>query len=140
MSFLLETILEIMNEKGITIKDLEENKVIGKNTIYSFNKSIPSLKTFVKISNFLQTNIAYLVGLSNYKYYVEYDLENLNFYNNLMVILQKEKISQSKLCKDLKISRSNFSRWKNGTNPSINKLIEIASYLYCGIDDLLSHK
>ena len=47
------------------------------------------------------------------------------------------KVSFSKLCRDLNMSGSNISRWKNGTKPTLETLVEVADYLQCSIDDLL---
>lgn len=137
MSNFSELLLDIMDEKGKSIKDLEESKIIGKNTFYIFSKTYPSLNTIIKIANFLNVSIDYLLDKSTENKFKPYKLEQNNFYNTLSIILKKNNISQTKLCSDLQISRTNFSRWKNGTQPSLEKLILISTYLNCSIDDLL---
>ena len=132
-----ELILDVMAEKGKTIKDLEENKIIGKNSFYIFSKTAPSLKTLIKISNFLKTSIDYILNRTTENNFIKYSNNQETFFNNLIKLLKSLNISQSKMATELGLSRTNFSRWKNGTEPSLSKLVLIANYLKCNIDDLL---
>ena len=67
-----------------------------------------------------------------------YKLNQINFYDNLNEMMLS--VSQLKLCKDLGISRTNFSRWAKGTEPTIAKLVLLSDYLHCNIDDLLERE
>ncbi|MBQ8762205.1 MAG: helix-turn-helix transcriptional regulator [Clostridia bacterium] len=135
-----ELILEVMNEKGKTIKDLENNNILSKNTFYIFKDTAPSLNSIIKIANYLNTSIDYIIGNTTENNFKKYKINQFNFYNKLNKLLQSAKISQVKLCKDLEISRTNLSRWKNGTQPTLNKLISLATYLRCYIDELLEYE
>ena len=132
-----ELILDAMNEKSKSIKDLENAGILGKNSFYIFSKTAPSLNTMIKIANFLEMSIDYILYKSEDNHFKKYKLNQTNFYNNLKRNMQLLNISQSQLCKDLNISRTNFSRWNNGTSPSITKLITLTNYLNCTINDLL---
>lgn len=132
-----ELILDVMNEQGKSIKDLENAGILGKNTFYIFYKTAPSLNTIIKIANFLKVSIDYILDKSQDNYFKKYKLDQTNFYNNLKRMMEISHISQLQLCKDLNISRTNFSRWNNGTSPSVTKLITLSNYLNCNIDDLL---
>ena len=105
--------------------------------IVIFSKTAPSLNTMIKIANFLEMSIDYILYKSEDNHFKKYKLNQTNFYNNLKRNMQLLNISQSQLCKDLNISRTNFSRWNNGTSPSITKLITLTNYLNCTINDLL---
>jgi len=140
MSNFKELILDVMNDKGKTLKDLESDNILGKNTFYTFNKITPSLTTIIKISNYLNVPIDYLLFKSTDETFRKYKLNQSSFYNKLNAEIKSMGISQVKLCKDLNISRTNLSRWKNGTNPTLTKLISLAEYLNCNIDDLLEHE
>lgn len=59
------------------------------------------------------------------------------FIEKLMEVLEIQKISPYKLCKDLGYSNSVFTSWKNGKVPSIEKLAEISNYLEISSDYLL---
>ena len=77
-----------------------------------------------------------LVDINNFQ---KYSLDQSAFYDNLETYRKNAKISQSKLAKDLNISRTNFSRWANGTMINIYNLIELSKYFNCNIDALLNH-
>ncbi len=139
MSNYYELILDAINEAGKSIKDLEKSGILGKNTFYIFKNSAPSLNTMLEIANFLNMNVDYILNRDDYNNFKKYSLPQTKFYLNLKTMLG-ENLSQVKVCKDLGISRTNFSRWKNGTNPTMSKLISLANYLNCNIDDLLSHE
>lgn len=139
MSNYYELILDAVNETGKNIKDLETKGILGKNTFYIFKNSAPSLSTMLEIANFLDMSIDYILDRCDNNYFKKYSLSQTNFYSNLKTLLGKST-SQVKVCKDLGISRTNFSRWKNGTSPTISKLISLANYLNCNIDDLLDHE
>lgn len=132
-----ELILEVLNENGKSIKDLENNKILAKNSFYVFSKTAPSLQILIKIANYLEVSIDYILNRTLENNFRPYKFEQKMFYKKLTDILKSLNVSQSKICKDLNISRTNFSRWKNGTQPSLTKLIAISNYLKCNIDDLL---
>ena len=101
---------------------------------------MPSLRTALKICNFLEVSIDYLLDKSNEVNFKKYDLMNIGFYQNLNRLMNFYQISQYKICFDIGISRTNFSRWKNGTLPSLEILEKISQYLNCSIDELLNHE
>ena len=134
-----ELILDVLDEKGKSIKDLEREQILGKNTIYLFSSASPSLSSLIKIANYLEVSIDYIIYQKDINNFQPYEVSQAGFFEKLEQIRLDAGISQSKLCADLNISRTNFSRWKHGTTPSIYKLIELAEYLNCDIDDLLVH-
>ena len=120
---LVENILE---EQGKTKQDLFENNVVSENTLYKYRQRYPSIKTVVKIANYLNVSLDYLF---------EFSSENL--YNNLTSMIDSNKISYRKFCKDLGYAKDNILRWKSGIQPTILRVLEIANYFGCSIDDLL---
>ena len=120
---LVENILE---EQGKTKQDLFENNVVSENTFYKYRQRYPSIKTVVKIANYLNVSLDYLF---------EFSSENL--YNNLTSMIDSNKISYRKFCKDLGYAKDNILRWKSGIQPTILRVLEIANYFGCSIDDLL---
>ncbi|MCI8555925.1 MAG: helix-turn-helix domain-containing protein [Clostridia bacterium] len=140
MSNFVEMIKEVLIEKNKSLIDLEDSRVLGKNTFYIYSNSMPSLRTALKICNFLEVSIDYLLDKSNEVNFKKYDLMNIGFYQNLNRLMNFYQISQYKICFDIGISRTNFSRWKNGTLPSLEILEKISQYLNCSIDELLNHE
>ena len=49
MSNFYDAISDVLNEKGLTIKDLERDKIIAKRSFYNFSKQDPSLKLLLSI-------------------------------------------------------------------------------------------
>ena len=59
---LVENILE---EQGKTKQDLFDNNVVSENTFFKYRQRYPSLKTVIKISNYLNVSLDYLFEFSN---------------------------------------------------------------------------
>ena len=138
MSNYNELILDALNECGKSVKDLEEKGILAKNTFYIFKHSAPSLITMINIANFLNMSIDYILDRTTNNQFKRYSSNQSQFYTNLVKVMSST--SQSKLCKELEISRTNFSRWANGTKPTFAKLITLANYLHCDIDELLERE
>ncbi|MGN1223214.1 MAG: helix-turn-helix domain-containing protein [Christensenellales bacterium] len=131
---LVENILE---EQGKTKQDLFDNNVVSENTFFKYRQRFPSLKTVIKISNYLNVSLDYLFEFSNENHFKEYDIDNLKFYVNLISFINNKKISARKFCKDLGYAKDNILRWKNGIQPTIQRLLEMTEYFGCSIDDLI---
>ena len=131
---LVENILE---EQGKTKQVLFENKVVSENTFFKYRQRYPSLKTAIKIANYLKVSLDYLFEFSNENHFKEYDEVNLKFYDNLTSYIDSKKISARKFCKDLGYAKDNILRWKNGIQPTIQRLLEMTEYFGCSIDDLI---
>ncbi len=128
----------VLDEQNIKLKDLFENKIISQNTFYKYKQRTPSLETIIKICNYLNVSIDYLFELKIENNFVPYNYSAEIFYNNILSMLKIKKTSGRKFCSDLNYSKDNLLRWKSGTTPSIQTLIEISNYLDCSIDELLS--
>ncbi len=137
MSNFIALIKDVLDERDKTAQDLFNDNVISENTFYKFKRRSPNLNTIIKIANYLEISIDYMFNLNSQNNFNKYHENNIDFYNNLMSLLNSCNISQSKFCADLHYSRSNLWRWKRGVNPSIETLLEIANYLNCSVDDLL---
>lgn len=133
-------IKDILNEKNKTITDLEQDKVVKKNVVYEFKYCCPSLPNIISIANYLEVSIDYILENTTENNFQRYNVEQKNIYKKLIEILKAENLSQLKFCKDLAISRTNFSRWNNGATPKLSTLIDIAKYLNCKIDELLDRE
>ena len=133
----IQIVNNALEEQGKTTEDLFKNKIISKDTFYKYKHRNPSLSTLIKISNFLEVSIDYLFELTNKNDYTPYSIDNLLFYKNLTTFIEKKKISGRQFCKDLHYSRDNLIRWKNGTLPTLQSLLDISNYFNCSIDELL---
>lgn len=140
MSNFKELLLEVLNEKNKSVKDLEDSGIIPKRTFYEYKNVTPYLETVLRIANFLNVSLDYLSNRTTDNRFREYSLSQTKFFETISNILKVNKISQVKFCKDTGISRPNFTYWKNGALPKFFTLISIADYLDCSIDDLLELK
>jgi transcriptional regulator with XRE-family HTH domain len=58
----LERIQKLSKENGISVGFLEENLGIGRGTIYKWNKSAPNTENLVKVADYFNVSIDYLLG------------------------------------------------------------------------------
>ena len=62
------------------------------------------------------------------------------FYKRLKTICDERHITPTKVVKDLGLSTSKVTAWKNGTNPKADIILKIADYLDCSVDYLLGRE
>ena len=126
-----------IREKGLLVKDLEKNGIIAQNAIYSFSSYCPYLENAIRIANFLEMSLDYIFENTDKNTFKKYKFPQNNFYKILKKTMKEMKISEYRMNLDLGISYSTFDRWEKGVQPKLSKVIEIAKYLGCNIDDLL---
>lgn len=128
---------DVLEEKGLTTKNMFEAGIISEDTFYKYKNRCPSLKTLLKVANYLGVTIDYLFEMSDENNFTPYLLNQNNLYNNILTLVTNSGISQRKFSKDLHFSRVNLLRWKKGITPNVQSLIEISNYFNCPINDLL---
>lgn len=133
----INCVKNVLEEQNKTTEDLFKDNIISKNTFYKYKHRYPSLKTLLKIANYLCVNVDYLLELSDINDFKPYKLEQVNLNKSIVELINNLGKSQRKFSKELNISRANLLRWKNGTNPNVQTLIEISKYFNIPIDDLL---
>lgn len=133
----IKVVSAVLEEKGKTVQSLFDNNIISKDTFYKYKHRSPSLKTLIKVCNYLTVSIDYLFEFTTTNDFKEYNLNNKKFIVNLLNLINAKKISRRKFCDDLGYSHDNVMRWKSGTFPSLQTLLEISTYFNCTIDDLL---
>lgn len=137
MDTFIDKAKDVLSEQGKTTADLFENNVVCKNTFYKYAVRQPSLPTLIKIANFLRVSIDYLYGLSDENNFKKYSSAQNCFYDKLITMIESAKISCRKFCKELNYSRDNVARWRGGTMPSVQTLLDCAKYFHCNIDEFL---
>ena len=135
----ITAVKEILDEQGKTTKILFENNIVSANTFYKYKQRTPSLDTIIKIANYLEISIDYLFKLSEENNFIPYVYNSEIFYNNLQSFIKSRHLSGRQFCKEMNYSRDNLLRWKNGTVPSMQNLIEISKFFNCSINDLLQN-
>ena len=137
MSNFISEVKEVLEEKSLSIQNMFDDGIISENTFYKYKHRYPSLKTLIKVANYLCVTVDYLFEMSNENNFKPYSLEQKNLYANIISLIENSGISQRKFSKDLHYSRVNLLRWKKGMHPSVQTLIEISKYLNYPINDLL---
>ena len=140
MTDFITVVKNILEEQGKTIDDLFSNEVISKDTFYKYKQRNPSLQTLIKIANYLQVSIDYMYEFDDENHFIPYSTNQSDFYNKLINLINTSKISSRQFCKDLNYAKDNVLRYKNGVEPSIRTLFEIANYFNCSVDDLLTRQ
>ena len=139
MSNFVELLSEALEERQKSFKDLENDGIISKRAFYQYKTYTPFLPAILKIVNYLKFSLDYFANRVSKNYFKTYKIEQTKFFEKLKARLKNLEISQTQLCNELNIGRTNFSYWKNGSLPKLHNLIDIANYLNCDIDDLLEH-
>lgn len=137
MSNYFELITEVLNEKGLTISDLEKNKILKQNEIYKYKVYYPSLKNIINIANFLRVSIDFIAENTSKNNFKQYKPHQNNFHKILMDLIKSYGLTQRKFCKETGCSLGTISKWKKGSIPKFSTLVEISNTLNCRIDDLL---
>lgn len=133
-----ESLNDLMFDPEISLSDL--SKAININRVqleqYKLNKSLINLENATKIANYFKVSLDYLFGLSDKQKEVVGDI-NGNFYERLIIELDKQSTSFYKMCKDLDFSENIKLNWKNGSLPQTDNLVRIAKYLSVSVDYLV---
>ena len=140
MTDFITVVKNVLEEKGKTVDDLFNNQVISKDTFYKYKQRNPSLQTLIKIANYLQVSIDYMYELNDENHFISYSTNQSDFYNKLLNLINTSGISSRQFCKDLNYAKDNVLRYKNGVEPSVRTLFEIANYFNCSVDDLLTRQ
>lgn len=130
---------ELMNNE-VSAKDLQKYfNFSSTSLIYKWinNNSLPSFEYLIKLADFFNVNIDYLVGRTeNFEQVKSKKLPN--FSTQFKKILKQYNTNQYKLLKDKIISKGHLNSWLNLNNlPSTNNLIRLADYLKISIDELV---
>ena len=132
--------LAAIQEKGLSIQDIEKENILHKNAFYGFKDNCPSLKNAIQIANFIHSSLDYILENSDENNFVKYQYPIQNFDKNLSKILKEMNISKNALSRGVGFTHTNYVYWKRGSQPKLSTLIEIAQFLNCKIDDLLERE
>lgn len=88
------------------------------------------------IADYFNCSLDFLVGRSNT--FIDFiPKECPPFYEHFKKIISEKGVTRNKINTDTKIKSSHLVDWKNGAEPQIGSLIELAEYLDISIDFLL---
>ncbi len=108
--------------------------------LYDYLKDIlPNVKNAVVLANFMNCSVSYLMGLDEdpkqTSFKPTYDISL--FPTRYDRLLDEQKISHYKICKEKYLNYSSHYAWKQGAIPAMSSLLIIAEYLDVSIDYLI---
>jgi transcriptional regulator with XRE-family HTH domain len=84
------------------------------------------------------------VSILNVKYFKIFNFNikkgviNIKDFTETIIEISKErKIPLTQICKDVGIATTSFQNWKNGSQPTLDKVVKILQYLNLSADEVL---
>ncbi len=136
-----ERINELMIEKNIDTKTLVIDIGVTVSTVSRWrnNDKHMRLSQIVKIANYLDCSLDFLTGRSDEVLDFQ-PQECPPFYPYLRMLLKLKGVSRNQINTNTRIKSSHFVDWKNGADPHILSLIELADYLDITLDILVGRE
>ena len=136
-----EIISELLTIKDIDGKTLAKDLGVSDSTVsrWKSGSKYMRLSQIVKIANYFNCSLDFLVGRSDNV--LDFQPQDCPpFYPYLRELLKKKNISRNQINKETRIKSSHFVDWKNGSDPHILSLIELANYLDVTLDILVGRE
>lgn len=136
-----ERLTELMSEKGISNNTLAEITGVTPCSVGRWKRGVKNMRLaqFVMIADYFNCSLDYLAGRS--ETFIDFIPQKCPpFYNHFKKILAHKGISRNKLNTETKIKSSHLVDWKNGAEPQIYSLIELADYLDITLDALVGRE
>ena len=135
-----QSLKDLMDEKEINRSQLGRNIGVSSKTIDGyFNSNIyPDIKIAKKLAEYFECSLDYLFGLSDIKK-KNTIISSGSFIENFLQLIKENNTTLNRTMKSLKMSRTNFYRWKTGDFPRTQNIIEIAKYFNCSVDFLVGN-
>ncbi len=133
-----ERLTELMDEKGISNKEMAKALGVALGTVgyWKKGKNNMRLPQFIAIADYFNCSLDFLAGRS--ETFIDFvPKERPPFYEHLKMLMADKGISRNKINRETKIKSSHFVDWKNGAEPQIYSLVELADYLDISIDCLI---
>ncbi len=130
---------DLMQDSQINITTLALKTKLSQGQICLYLKGIilPSAKSLVKLSDYFNCSIDFLLDRTDNKTRNPKSLNNETFKGRLDNLLKENKITAYKLSKDCEFSKSLYYDWRKGSLPAAQQLLTIANYFDISADYLL---
>ena len=134
-----ETLSELLQERGISVKKLAEETGIRKSNIYYYMRGerLPSVQSVVALADFFGCSVDFLLGLEEINASETYK-ECPSFSERIEFLLEYFGISTYKVYTQANISKARFFDWKRGKHePALDNIIRLAEVFDCSVDFVL---
>lgn len=134
-----ERLKDFFEERDIKSEAFSKILNISGSTVRSWceGRFLPSLFNAVRMANFFNSTVDYLLGLEEDFFEVKPRGEKICFYERLRMVMKEKQITRYRLTKETQIKDSHLNNWKNGCAPRMESLIELAEYFKISIEYLL---
>lgn len=135
-----EIFIDLINEKNLNQTDLSKEIGINQSQISRYcNGIFPDIKTVVKICDYFNCSVDYIVGLNEERTYknLSHGYNNLVFYKEYDKLLKTNNTTHYKLAKKKIVCETSLTLWKKGMLPKFEVLCNIAFELGSSVDKLL---
>ncbi|MBO5102573.1 MAG: helix-turn-helix transcriptional regulator, partial [Clostridia bacterium] len=142
MDNFVDILRDLVNEKGLSLRKLEKESGISSNQYSRYLRgAMPAVDCAIKMANYFNCSLDYLFGLTDKRNYTNYSniLGDWSvFLGRYKKLLENNKITHWKFCKNNGLSESNIRHWENyGEHPNIATLFVISFNLGDSIDFLV---
>ena len=101
---------------------------------------IPSTRTLIRIADYLEESVDYLLGLSD-ESTTKKTLDNISFFQRLEQLKTQANKKYGTIAAEIGISRSQFSTWKQKNYiPSLEICYQLSLYFQISLDRLLARE
>lgn len=139
MSIFVEILVDHFIKNNTNVHNFAKKVDITETTIgRRINvEGIPTLENLIKISNYLNFSVYYLVGKSEVNSFVK--SENPSFLSErLKILVEKNNTTFYRVVKQLKISNATVTKWiKHNRVQKIETLIKLSDIFGCSIEFLI---
>lgn len=138
MTNFTKTLYEIMEKQGLSASKLADMLGFKHSTFYDILRSENiMLRNALKIVDYFGSSLEYFDKQTK-KFYCDYKKDySFNFYDCVKSHLKANNISFLRMCADLKMSRTNLTRWRDGDSPKLQTVIALAKYFKVSPDKFL---
>lgn len=136
-----ERLSDLIFEKQITNQELANAIKVNVTAIQRWKREATKLylSNAIAICDFFQCSLEFLTGRSETK--IDFVPRSCPpFYERLRLIMEKQNKTRYRMTKESKFKENYFQRWKNGSEPQIPTLIELANYFDCTLDYLVGRE
>lgn len=136
-----ERITELLTTNGISNKIFAESMGVNISTVtrWKNNAKYMRLSQIVAIADFFVCSLDFLVGRS--ETVLDFQPQACpTFYPYFRELIKSKGVSRHQINKETRIKSSHFVDWKNGADPHILSLIELADYLDITLDVLIGRE
>ena len=133
-----ERLTELMNEKGVSNNELATVLGVTPCSVGRWKRGVKNMRftQFIMIADYFNCSLDFLVGRN--ETYIDFIPKQCPpFYEHFKKLISDKGISRNKINTDTKIKSSHLVDWKNGAEPQIHSLIELAEYLDISLDILV---